>query len=245
MWAFDWWGFGADPLLRFSDSYQRASANWLLTGLRSATGGEVWNTGVGTGIGVSTQSRSSLTWGTVEGSIPRNSEGSTRSGDGWGYTRVQGVPNWRCLDLLGRPKVKRPIVWLARGIELLLEEGAADWWDIRIKTWQELVWVCKFCQGWNLGGQRYKVIDRNYTPEQSNVLCQRGIILSDSIKKVPADRQGHQSGEQLIERPWLQLMCCAVTPLENFLRKCSMGYNLYLWISLLEFTLETSYKPQT
>jgi len=36
-----------------------------------------------------------------------------------------------------------------------------------------------------------------------------------------------------------------VTPLENFLWKCSMGYNLYPWISLLEFTLETSYKPQT
>jgi len=36
-----------------------------------------------------------------------------------------------------------------------------------------------------------------------------------------------------------------VTPLENFLRKCSMGYALYPWISLLEFTLETSYKPQT
>jgi len=36
-----------------------------------------------------------------------------------------------------------------------------------------------------------------------------------------------------------------VTPLENFLRKYSMGYALYPWISLLEFTLETSYKPQT
>jgi len=36
-----------------------------------------------------------------------------------------------------------------------------------------------------------------------------------------------------------------VTPLENFLRKCSMGYTLYPWISLLEPTLETSYKPQT
>jgi len=34
-----------------------------------------------------------------------------------------------------------------------------------------------------------------------------------------------------------------VTLLENFLQKCSMGYNLYPWISLLEFTLETSYKP--
>jgi len=41
------------------------------------------------------------------------------------------------------------------------------------------------------------------------------------------------------------LNVCIVTPLENFLRKCSMGYALYPWISLLEFTLETSYKPQT
>jgi len=37
----------------------------------------------------------------------------------------------------------------------------------------------------------------------------------------------------------------AVTPLENFLWECSMGYTLYPWISLLEPTLETSYKPQT
>ena len=36
-----------------------------------------------------------------------------------------------------------------------------------------------------------------------------------------------------------------VTPLENFLWKYSMGNTLYLWISLLESTLETSYKPQT
>jgi len=36
-----------------------------------------------------------------------------------------------------------------------------------------------------------------------------------------------------------------VMPLENFLQKCSMGYTLYPWISLLEPTLETSYKPQT
>jgi len=36
-----------------------------------------------------------------------------------------------------------------------------------------------------------------------------------------------------------------VTLLENFLWKCNMGYTLYPWISLLESTLETSYKPQT
>jgi len=158
-------------------------------GLQSATGG-VWNTGVGTGIGASTQSGLLLTWGTVEGSTLWNSKGSTRSEDERGHTGVRGVPNWRHLDLLGRPEVKQPIVWLARGMELLPEEGAADWQDIRTKAQQEPVSVCKFCQGQNFGEQRCRVIDRNYTPEQSNVLCQRGIILSNSIKKVPADRQG-------------------------------------------------------
>ena len=34
-------------------------------------------------------------------------------------------------------------------------------------------------------------------------------ILSDDRKKTPVTRQGRQSGERLIERPWLQLMCCA------------------------------------
>ena len=33
-------------------------------------------------------------------------------------------------------------------------------------------------------------------------------ILSDDIKKTPADCQGCRSRERLIERPWLQLMCC-------------------------------------
>jgi len=36
-----------------------------------------------------------------------------------------------------------------------------------------------------------------------------------------------------------------VTLLENFRRKFNIGYTLYPWISLLESTLETSYKPQT
>jgi len=67
------------------------------------------------------------------GSILWNSKGSTRGGDEGGHTGVQGVPDWRCLDLLGRPEVKRLIVQLARGIELLLKERAAEWQDIRIK----------------------------------------------------------------------------------------------------------------
>jgi len=62
----------------------------------------------------------------VEGSIPWNSEDSTRSGDEWGCTEVRGIPNWRRLDLLGRPEVKQLIVWSVRGMELLLEEKAAD-----------------------------------------------------------------------------------------------------------------------
>ena len=38
-------------------------------------------------------------------------------------------------------------------------------------------------------------------------------ILSDDIKKTPADCQGCRSGERLNERPWLQLMCC--TPVSS------------------------------
>jgi len=56
-------------------------------------------------------------------------------------------------------------------------------------------------------------------------------------------------GEEQVKIPTEQgkffFTCDAVTLLENFLQKCSMGYILYPWISLLEPTLETSYKPQT
>jgi len=162
IWAFDWWGFGADLLLRFSDNCQRALVSWLLMGLRSATG-RVWNAGVGTGIEASIQSGSLLIWGMVAGSILWNSEGSSGGGDERGRTEVRGVPDWRRLDLLGRPEVKWPIVRSARGMELLPEEGAADWWDIRIKTWQEPVWVCKFCQGRMDGVWRNRVIIELYS----------------------------------------------------------------------------------
>jgi len=37
------------------------------------------------------------------------------------------VPDWRHLDLLGRPEVKQLIVWSAREMELLLKERAVDW----------------------------------------------------------------------------------------------------------------------
>jgi len=33
--------------------------------------------------------------------------------------------------------------------------------------------------------------------------------LSNDRKKTPAGCQGRRSGERLIERPWLQLICCA------------------------------------
>ena len=35
-------------------------------------------------------------------------------------------------------------------------------------------------------------------------------VLSDDRKKTLAMRQGRQSGEQLVKRPWLQLMYCAL-----------------------------------
>jgi len=35
-------------------------------------------------------------------------------------------------------------------------------------------------------------------------------VLSDDKKKVPATRQGCRGGERLLERPWLQLICCAL-----------------------------------
>jgi len=39
----------------------------------------------------------------------------------------------------------------------------------------------RLCQGRNFGRQRCKIIDRKYTPEWNNVLCWRGILLSNSI----------------------------------------------------------------
>jgi len=36
------------------------------------------------------------------------------------------------------------------------------------------------------------------------------VLLSGSIKKTLADSQGRRSRERLIERPWLQLMCCTL-----------------------------------
>ena len=35
-------------------------------------------------------------------------------------------------------------------------------------------------------------------------------VLSGDRKKTPAARQGRWGGERLIERPWLQLICCAL-----------------------------------
>jgi len=57
--------------------------------------------------------------------------------------------------------------------------------------------------------KRGRMIDRNYNPGQSKVLCRREVLLSDSTKRTPAGSQEQWSRERLIERPWLQLMCCA------------------------------------
>jgi len=59
-----------------------------------------------------------------------------------------------------------------------------------------------WCQVQNFRGQRCRVIDKKYTPERSNVLPQRGILLSDSInpkKKASAASEGCRSRVQLNE----------------------------------------------
>jgi len=35
-------------------------------------------------------------------------------------------------------------------------------------------------------------------------------VLSDNRKKTPTTRQGRRGRERLIERPWLQLICCSL-----------------------------------
>ena len=53
-----------------------------------------------------------------------------------------------------------------------------------------------------------RVILRN---DVLNYLGEQVVLNSDrkTRKKALADCQGHQSRERLVERPWLQLMCCA------------------------------------
>jgi len=68
-----------------------------------------------------------------------------------------------------------------------------------------------------------------------------------AIRKAQEDMTRYYNRRSLapVFKPEDRVYLDAVTPLENFLRKCSMGYTLYPWISLLEPTLETSYKLQT
>jgi len=54
------------------------------------------------------------------------------------------------------------------------------------------------------------MIDRNYNLGRSKVLRRREVLLSDSTKRAPVGSQEWWSGERLIERPWLQLMYCAL-----------------------------------
>jgi len=53
------------------------------------------------------------------------------------------------------------------------------------------------------------MIDRNYNLGQSKVLRWREVLLSNSTRRTPLGSQEQWSRERLIERPWLQLMCCA------------------------------------
>jgi len=55
----------------------------------------------------------------MAGSTLWNSKDSTGGEDEQGHTRVHGVPDWRCLDLLRRPKVK----WLSEVANSLVSKG--------------------------------------------------------------------------------------------------------------------------
>jgi len=54
------------------------------------------------------------------------------------------------------------------------------------------------------------MIDRNYNLGRSKVLRRRKVLLSNSTKRALVGSQERWSRERLIERPWLQLMCCAL-----------------------------------
>jgi len=74
--------------------------------------------------------------------------------------------------------VKQPIVRSARGIELLPEERAADWQDIRVKHDRNRCQSVNSVKDRIPEKQRYGMIDKNYTPFRSNVLRRRGIYLA-------------------------------------------------------------------
>ena len=82
-------------------------------------------------------------------------------------------------------------------------------------------------------GERVLVLD-GYSVQHMIVLDQ----LERAIFLLNEEHRGCYGG---LGRSYLS----SVTPLENFLWKYNMGYTLYPWISLLESTLEISYKPQT
>jgi len=60
-------------------------------------------------------------------------------------------------------------------MELLPEEGAADWRDIRVKHDRNRCESVNSVKDGILEERKYGIIDRNYTPFQSNVLRRRGM----------------------------------------------------------------------
>jgi len=87
----------------------------------------------------------------------------------------------------------------------------------------------------------------------SGVMCEGSsyIYPSSKVATSRSNGSGIENGIEVcpVDVSWdswvLPIVLHDVTLLENFLWKCNMEYTLYPWISLLESTLETSYKPQT
>jgi len=57
--------------------------------------------------------------------------------------------------------------------------------------------------------RKYGIIDRNYTPFWSKVLRRRGMYLAMVERRLRWRGKDVGAENDFIERPWLQLMCCA------------------------------------
>jgi len=72
---------------------------------------------------------------------------------------------------------------------------------------------CGFVSRTESGGTEVKDNRQKLLSIPEKCTTSEGNVLSDDRKKALVTRQGCQGREQLIERPWLQLMCC--TPVSS------------------------------
>jgi len=118
----------------------------------------------------------------------------------------------------------------------------------KLEHHRELAWCCKANPKLNL--PRLETAQGLPCPHSFKCINCKGKHMADDYKcpfwRNRFNRDWHsKKAQEAQETKANSIRLAVVTLLENFLWKCSMGYTLYPWISLLESTLETSYKPQT